>query len=91
MRSRVVHFMGLGAALCIFGLVEVHAQTPTAQISGQITDSTGAMVPQAIISITNVDTGVRFTSLTNRTGDYVFPLLVPGTYTGTLNLQAIVQ
>ena len=87
MRSRVVRLLGLLAAVCILGLVEAQAQTTTAQISGQVTDSTGAMVPQAIITITNVDTGVSRKVETSGTGYYVIPLLPPGNYKLTAEKQ----
>ena len=56
------------------------AQEARGTLLGRVTDSTDALIVGAKVDAQNVDTGVRFSSLTNRTGDYIFPLLVPGTY-----------
>src|SRR5260370_4245357 len=37
---------------------------------GTVTDGTGAAVPNANITATNKDTGVKYTSVTNSSGDY---------------------
>ena len=56
------------------------AQEARGTLLGRVTDSTDALILGAKVDAQNVDTGVRFSSLTNRTGDYIFPMLVPGTY-----------
>ena len=55
-------------------------QQPTAQLTGLITDATNAAVPGASIEVTNVNTGVARTTTSNDSGNYVFPVLNPGTY-----------
>lgn len=73
----------LMAALLSFGLHEASAQT-LAQISGVVTDPSGAVIPNASVMVTNTATnGVR-TVTTNANGLYSFPDLVPGNY----NVQA---
>src|SRR6187402_79962 len=57
------------------------AQEARGTILGRVTDATDALILGARVEAHNVDTGVRLSSITNRTGDYLFPLLVPGTYT----------
>jgi hypothetical protein len=57
------------------------AQEARGTLLGRVTDSTDALVVGARIEAQNVDTGVKLSSITNRTGDYIFPLLVPGNYT----------
>jgi Carboxypeptidase regulatory-like domain len=47
---------------------------------GRVTDQSEAVVAGAKVEARNVDTGVRLNSVTNRSGDYIFPLLVPGSY-----------
>src|SRR5689334_13011768 len=65
-----------------FGLsTALSAQEARGTLLGRVTDSTDSLVVGAKVDAQNVDTGVKFSSLTNRTGDYIFPLLVPGTYT----------
>jgi hypothetical protein len=80
MKKRIACFLGLLAALWIMGAVCAHAQSVTAQVSGQITDSSGAVVPQASITITNVDTGLTRKAATSGAGYYLIPLLPPGRY-----------
>jgi Carboxypeptidase regulatory-like domain/TonB dependent receptor len=58
----------------------VRAQTGTATLSGTIMDPSGKIVPDAEVSITNVDTGVARVTKTNGDGIYVLPALQPGHY-----------
>jgi hypothetical protein len=52
----------------------------TAQITGRVTDATGAVVPGATVTVTNVATGAERRVVTNETGYYTVPLLPPGEY-----------
>jgi Carboxypeptidase regulatory-like domain/TonB dependent receptor len=65
---------------CLSMLPPIEAQEVRANLSGIVTDSSGAPVPAATVVITNVDRNVTTTSETNDTGNYVFPFLVPGRY-----------
>ena len=56
------------------------AQDARGTLLGRVTDPVDAVILDAKVEATNVDTGVKFSSVTNRTGDYIFPLLVPGSY-----------
>ena len=87
MKKRMTRFMGLVAAVCMVAAIGARAQTTTAQVSGQVTDSTGAAVPQASITITNVDTGLSRKVETSGIGSYVIPLLPPGNYKLTVEKQ----
>ena len=49
-------------------------------ISGTVTDSSGAMIPGAKLTITNMATGVARDSVTNGTGYYEVGALIPGKY-----------
>jgi hypothetical protein len=69
--------------LCCF-VLPLGAQEARATLLGRVTDQTDAVIAAAKVEAKNVETGVRFSSLTNRTGDYVFPLLVPGSYSVTV-------
>lgn len=53
----------------------------TAQITGTVTDSTGATIPGAEITATKVDTGQTRTSLTDIRGSYLLLSLPTGRYT----------
>src|SRR5262249_33147559 len=52
----------------------------TAQISGTVTDQTRAVLPGVEITVTQTDTGVTRTAITNETGSYVLPNLSIGPY-----------
>jgi hypothetical protein len=56
---------------------QAFAQT-SAGVKGLVTDSSGALVPNAEIVVTNLGTGARRQTLTNETGSYEVPLLPPG-------------
>lgn len=49
-------------------------------ITGVATDPTGAVVPNAKVTVTNTATNVSRNTVTNNEGIYAFPSLVPGPY-----------
>jgi hypothetical protein len=69
--------------MCLLLASTAVAQVNTGRINGTTTDSSGAMVANATVIVTNPDTGSSQTSKTNNVGEYNFPLLPPATY----NLQ----
>ena len=52
----------------------------TGAISGIVTDSVGAVVPNAQVQLTNTETGIVLSGKTNGTGLYSFPTLDVGVY-----------
>jgi len=62
------------------------AQTPTATLSGQVTDPSGAVVTNATVSIV-VDGVPTHSAATNRSGVYEIGNLTPGKYTITANAK----
>jgi hypothetical protein len=77
--SRGVRFLAL-ILVCLFGTV-AWAQGSTSRIEGTIADSTGAVVANASVKVTNEDTGVSYETKTGNTGTYSIPSLTPGVYT----------
>jgi hypothetical protein len=61
------------------------AQTERGAITGVVTDSTGAVVPGASVTITNLATKTSQTLTTNDQGLYEAPFLVPASYSVTAN------
>src|SRR4029077_9945232 len=60
--------------------VPVRAQVTGATLSGTVTDASGAVVPQAQVSIKNFATGVTTTVQSDAAGFYTAPNLLPGSY-----------
>jgi hypothetical protein len=52
----------------------------TAELTGLITDPSGAPVPEAAVSVRNVETGVNTDTVTNTQGYYTVTHLNPGNY-----------
>ncbi len=61
------------------------AQTATATITGTITDITGAVVPDAHITVLAKATGLTYTATSSSDGTYVVPLLPVGSYDVTVS------
>src|SRR6266481_2206855 len=66
--------------LSIVVVVNLHAQVAGGTISGTVTDSSGRVINNVQITITNVATGVTRDVTTNDEGFYSAPNLLPGTY-----------
>jgi hypothetical protein len=76
----------LGVALLLFVLAvtAAHAQEDTATLSGQIQDSSGAVIRDAKITIRNVDTGISRSVVSGDKGEYIIHALYPGEYALTV-------
>ncbi len=59
----------------------LRAQISTGTINGTVHDQSGAVVPNATVTLENVATGVKRTTQSNDTGIYAFFDVHPGTYT----------
>ena len=59
----------------------------TGAINGTVSDSTGAVIPTAKVTLTSAATGTERSAATNATGIYVFPEVPPGTYTLTVSAE----
>jgi len=70
--------MWLGAIISLTTLA--YAQSPNASVTGQVIDSSKAIVAGAHVLAVNVNTNIRYESATNGAGEYYFPNLLPGTY-----------
>jgi hypothetical protein len=94
MRATVAFWLGIrkrGAALALVALfflsVGARAQMTTADIVGTVTDNSGAVVPGAKVTLTNLRTNVGMVAQSNQSGDYVFNLLAPGHYSLTIEAK----
>jgi len=66
------------------GAALLNAQFDSGQISGFVRDPSGAVIPAAAVVATNSGTRQTFHAATSAEGYYVFPRLVVGTYTLTI-------
>ena len=78
MRFLGTTFVLVIALMAVTGML--HGQAVTGSMLGTVTDSSGAAVPAAKVTITEVKTGIGRTTETNASGNYSFPALEPGSY-----------
>jgi len=65
--------------LLAVSIVPAVAQTPTATLGGKVVDQTGAVIPQATVTVT-ASGGKQSTATTDQAGGFEIPALAPGTY-----------
>jgi hypothetical protein len=68
------------AAVILLLAFTARGQTVSTQILGLVTDASGAVVPGAVITAKRIETGDVRSTVSNETGNYVFPLVDSGTY-----------
>ena len=56
------------------------AQIGIATLTGRVTDSSGAVIPQVVVTVTSLATNVNVTGVTNQEGIFRITSLQPGTY-----------
>jgi Carboxypeptidase regulatory-like domain len=66
--------------LVSFCSIATFAQTATTSLRGVVTDSSGALVPKATVSLLDKANGTSYTATTNSAGHYIFPVITPATY-----------
>src|SRR5439155_13677350 len=72
--------------LCFIPVSTTLAQSGNASVGGFVQDSTQAFIPGVTVTATNKQTGVATTVITNESGTYTIPSLLPGTYKLTAEL-----
>jgi len=68
------------ALWALFSISLAYSQAVNGSLVGTITDSSGAAIPKAKVTIAETNTGVSRSANTNDTGNYTFSDLPPGTY-----------
>ena len=82
-RSAVLALLALAVPMA----VHAQSQATTAQINGRVVDAQNAVLPGVTVTATSTATGYTNSVTTNNEGFYVLPLLPPGAYTLTIELQ----
>src|SRR6516165_10388142 len=65
---------------CLLSSTLLPAQSTGGRILGRVADSTGAVIANVKVTLTNEATGVAAETSTNATGDYTFPQVPVGSY-----------
>ena len=79
-KHRTGNFASAVVALLLFlsfASTPAIAQVTTGSILGTVHDSTGAVVPNATVTITDTAKGTISTKQTDASGDYNVPFLIP--------------
>src|SRR6516225_6399165 len=84
--SKMRAFAMCGYLLLVLGMVAITERSARAQVTsgtftGAVTDPTGAVVPNATVTVTNEATNVSASRTTGTEGLYTVPNLTPGFYT----------
>ncbi|HYK06124.1 MAG TPA: carboxypeptidase regulatory-like domain-containing protein, partial [Thermoanaerobaculia bacterium] len=74
--------------VCLLTPFAAFAQLTTGSITGSVTDDSGAALPGVTITAKNTATGVSRTTVTEGDGSFNLPLLQPGTYEVTAELDS---
>src|SRR5258705_4121143 len=77
----------VGALAVLLTTTSAWAQLSTAQLSGRITDESGAVLPGVTVTATQTETGLTRSITTDEKGTYVLPNLPTGPY----RLEAALQ
>ncbi|MDW5266552.1 MULTISPECIES: TonB-dependent receptor [Acidobacteriaceae] len=85
-KSAIVALFLISALIGILSTA-VFAQSPTGTLHGTVSDPSGAVIPNAKITVTGLD-GAASTAQSGSDGNYRFSKLVPGTYTITVDAES---
>ena len=79
--TQVAFRIGSFVVIVVFALsISVAAQETRGSITGRVTDANGASIPNARVTVTNLDTNIAPSVTTNQDGDYTIPYLLSGRY-----------
>ena len=79
-----MRFLRLALFVVFAVSVDLLAQTSFTSLRGTIADNSGAMIPNAQVSLKNTATNAELTGSTDSAGLFQFPQVTPGTYTITV-------
>jgi hypothetical protein len=77
-------FLSICLFLIVFSVTQAMAGEVTAALTGTVKDSSGSVIPNAQVTLTNISTNVSRTIRTSGDGSYLFALVPIGTYQVTV-------
>jgi hypothetical protein len=78
-RLRGLKILAVTAVLAGFSVCSLFAQT-FGEVTGRVTDPSGAVIPGASVTLTNVNNNAVRNVVTTEAGAYTFPSIAPGLY-----------
>jgi hypothetical protein len=78
--ARMLRFAVVLSLFCFFFTLPLLAQFDTGTIAGAVSDPSGAVVPNAVVTVTNTGTGITKTLHSDGNGDFVASALPFGNY-----------
>ncbi len=88
---RKSRFVCMAFLVALLVATNLFGQTETGQIVGTVTDQSGAVVPQAKVTIRNVGIGAEPTTETDDNGNYAVTSLLPAVYEVTVEKQGFAK
>src|SRR6266850_7457160 len=85
--GRFLGNLSLGALALLLTTASASAQLSTAELSGRVTDTSGAVLPGVTVTMTQTDTQATRTAVTDADGTYVLSNLPTGPYRLEVGLQ----
>src|SRR5258706_5091272 len=85
--TRLLRDLSLGALIVVLTTAVASAQLSTAELSGRVTDPSGAVLPGVTVTMTQTATRATRTAITNADGAYVLSNLPTGPYQLEASLQ----
>src|SRR5271165_5462334 len=79
---RTGNFTRAGWLACtiLLAAATMRAQVSTGSVAGRVTDPAHAVVPSATVNLINQGTGNQKSVKTDANGDFMFPIVDPGSY-----------
>jgi hypothetical protein len=71
----------------VLGASMLLSQTTSTEVLGTVSDTSGAIVPGAKVTLLRVGTGEKRTAVSDGSGNYSFPLIDIGDYTVAVEMQ----
>ena len=88
---RLVLALALTCCLCLCSIPTFGQAASTGTVAGIVTDASGAVVPGATVTLTDVSTKNQRTTTSNDTGRYIIPNVTPGRYDITVSKAGFSQ